>query len=160
MLYFLQLKISSYQRKIGSLNKYLKKSKAINVNILFAFICLRSLERQNSYKVCARFYLDTDTLLTYHTFTKQSIINFNNMISGKNMICTLCHQEIHEYHPELHQLVIDETHTAHVCSDCITKFFKWQQKLYAKLFPTTAMKKMFGQDIPQDKKEYHKKRIS
>ena len=61
------------------------------------------------------------------------------------MKCTLCKKEIKNYNPEFNLLMIDESVSAEICADCINKFVKWQQKLFAQLFPTTAMKKRFGQ---------------
>jgi hypothetical protein len=40
--------------------------------------------------------------------------------------------------------VIDENHEADICQQCIDKFFKWQQGVYARLFPTSAAKKRFN----------------
>jgi len=60
------------------------------------------------------------------------------------MNCTLCKKPIHDYHPEFNHLKIDESLDADICSECIDKFVKWQQRIYAKLFPTKAMKKRYG----------------
>lgn len=60
------------------------------------------------------------------------------------MKCTLCKKQIDNYHPKFNQLIIDESHNAELCSDCIDKFVKWQQGLFADLFPTKAMKKRYG----------------
>ncbi|MEK6960380.1 MAG: hypothetical protein AABX47_04350 [Nanoarchaeota archaeon] len=57
------------------------------------------------------------------------------------MICALCKSTIEKYDPTLNHLVIDESCSADICQGCIDKFFKWQQGLYARLFPTKAMKK-------------------
>jgi hypothetical protein len=63
---------------------------------------------------------------------------------GSSMKCTLCKQEIKDYSPEFNHLKIDETHSAEICGDCVRKFVKWQQGIYAKLFPTKALKRRFG----------------
>ena len=60
------------------------------------------------------------------------------------MNCTLCKKPIKNYHPELNHLKIDESQSADICSDCIDKIVKWQQSIFAKLFPTKAMKKRYG----------------
>ena len=60
------------------------------------------------------------------------------------MNCTLCKKPIHNYNPAFNHLKIDESHDADICSDCIDKFVKWQQSIYAKLFPTKAAKKRYG----------------
>lgn len=60
------------------------------------------------------------------------------------MNCTLCKKPIHNYNPEFNQLKIDESQSADICQDCIDKFLKWQQSIFANLFPTKAMKKRYG----------------
>jgi len=60
------------------------------------------------------------------------------------MKCTLCENPIENYSAEFHHFVVDDKHSADICSKCIDKFFKWQGKKYAVLFPTNAMKKKFG----------------
>jgi hypothetical protein len=62
----------------------------------------------------------------------------------RKMKCTLCGKPIHNYEAAYNHLEIDETHAADICRDCIDKFFKWQQGIYARLFPTSAVKKRFG----------------
>ena len=57
------------------------------------------------------------------------------------MKCTLCENEIRYYSPEFNHLAIDEAHSADICPDCLKKFLAWQQGVYAKLFPTTSLKK-------------------
>ncbi len=60
------------------------------------------------------------------------------------MKCTLCEKDIDNYSPEFHRFVIDEKRSVEVCGECVDKFFKWQGKKFAVLFPTNAMKKRFG----------------
>jgi len=62
----------------------------------------------------------------------------------KKMNCTLCEKPIRNYDAAYNHLEIDETHAADICRECIDKFFKWQQGIYARLFPTSAVKKRFG----------------
>jgi hypothetical protein len=60
------------------------------------------------------------------------------------MDCSLCKKEIENYNESLNHFKIDENTSAFICQNCIDKFFKWQGSIYAKLFPTNAMKKRFG----------------
>ena len=60
------------------------------------------------------------------------------------MNCILCKKPIQNYHPTLNHLEIDESHAVDICSECTDKFVKWQQSVFAKLFPTKAMKKRYG----------------
>lgn len=60
------------------------------------------------------------------------------------MNCTLCNKPIQNYNQAFNHLKIDESHEADICQECIDKFGKWQQSIYARLFPTTAVKKRFG----------------
>ena len=60
------------------------------------------------------------------------------------MICTLCENEILNYTFDFNHLIIDESHSLDICQDCIDKFVNWQQKIFARLFPTSALKKRFG----------------
>lgn len=60
------------------------------------------------------------------------------------MKCTLCKDEIDNYKPDFHRLVLDEKHSADICADCADTFLKWQAKKFASLFPTAAMKKRYG----------------
>ena len=62
------------------------------------------------------------------------------------MKCSLCDRPIENYHPELHHLKIDGTHTVDICQGCIDKFAKWQGSIYTKLFPTSALKKRYGKN--------------
>ena len=57
------------------------------------------------------------------------------------MNCDLCLKEIENYSATLNQLKIDETRKVQICKDCVTKFVKWQQSIYATLFPTRQMKR-------------------
>lgn len=59
------------------------------------------------------------------------------------MKCNLCEKEIENYHPSFNSFSIDENHTAYICSQCVEKFTKWQQRIYTDLFPTKAVKKRF-----------------
>lgn len=61
------------------------------------------------------------------------------------MQCHLCNQTIKECHPALHHLKIDETHEVDICQGCIDKFVQWQGSIIAKLFPTSALKKRYGE---------------
>jgi hypothetical protein len=61
------------------------------------------------------------------------------------MKCALCEKDIENYHSEFQHFVIDEKHAADICGGCIDKFLKWQSKKFAVLFPTSAMKKRFGE---------------
>jgi hypothetical protein len=60
------------------------------------------------------------------------------------MRCILCEKDIEKYSPEFNHLKIDDSHSADFCQDCIDKLLKWQQKLFAKMFPTAALKKRFA----------------
>ncbi|MFX0014731.1 MAG: hypothetical protein ACFFB2_00975 [Promethearchaeota archaeon] len=59
------------------------------------------------------------------------------------MKCTLCKEQINSYTPEFNQLEINESISVHICQSCVNKFVKWQQRKYAKLFPTKHAKKLF-----------------
>jgi hypothetical protein len=59
------------------------------------------------------------------------------------MKCSLCNQDIKNYQSDFHHLFIDDTHSAELCSDCISKFENWRGSVYAKLFPTSTLKKRF-----------------
>ena len=60
------------------------------------------------------------------------------------MNCKLCDRPIVGYDPAFHRLVLDEAHAAAICPDCIEKFVKWQRGVFARLFPTTAVKRRYG----------------
>jgi hypothetical protein len=62
----------------------------------------------------------------------------------EKMNCTLCGKAIRNYDAVSNHLAIDETHAADICPECIDKFVKWQQSIYARLFPTSAVKKRFA----------------
>jgi hypothetical protein len=62
------------------------------------------------------------------------------------MDCSLCKKPIQKYDVTLNHLIIDESNSADICQDCIDKFFKWQQGIFAQLFPTNALKKRYGRD--------------
>ncbi len=62
------------------------------------------------------------------------------------MNCTLCKNPIKNYDPAFNHLKIDEVHAADICSECMDKIIKWQQGVYAKLFPTSAAKKRYGRN--------------
>ena len=57
------------------------------------------------------------------------------------MDCILCKKQIDNYNPKFNQLKIDESQSVDICLDCIDKFLKWQQTVFATLFPTKAAKK-------------------
>ncbi|KYC54503.1 MAG: hypothetical protein APG08_00983 [Candidatus Methanofastidiosum methylothiophilum] len=57
------------------------------------------------------------------------------------MDCILCKKPIEGYNIKFNQLKIDEFHSVAICSDCIDKFLKWQQTMFAVLFPTKSAKK-------------------
>ena len=61
------------------------------------------------------------------------------------MKCQICGQPIRNYQPALHHLTINESQGVDICQDCVDKIIRWQGSIYAKLFPTKAMKKRFGQ---------------
>ncbi|MBU0757770.1 MAG: hypothetical protein KKF44_06890 [Nanoarchaeota archaeon] len=60
------------------------------------------------------------------------------------MKCSLCDKLIEKYSVEFNHFKIDDSHSAEICQECIDKFFRWQGELYARLFPTKAMKKRFN----------------
>ena len=62
----------------------------------------------------------------------------------KKMNCMLCEKPIRNYDAAYNHLEIDETHAADICPECIDKFLKWQQSIFARFFPTSAVKKRFG----------------
>jgi len=59
------------------------------------------------------------------------------------MQCILCKEEIEHYSPDFHQLRINDSLSVYICQSCIDKFTKWQQRKYAKLYPTKRLKKLF-----------------
>ncbi|NHJ01824.1 MAG: DUF2197 domain-containing protein [Candidatus Heimdallarchaeota archaeon] len=56
--------------------------------------------------------------------------------------CTLCNEQIKNYTPEFNQLEINESYSVYICQSCVEKFVKWQQRKFAKLFPTKRAKKL------------------
>ena len=60
------------------------------------------------------------------------------------MDCSLCRKPIKRYNPELNRLRIDDSLSVDICSECIDKFLRWQQCVFARLFPTKALKKRYG----------------
>lgn len=60
------------------------------------------------------------------------------------MNCVLCKKLIHKPNPLFNRLKINESQSVDICSDCIDKFLKWQQGIFANLFPTKAIKKRYG----------------
>jgi hypothetical protein len=60
------------------------------------------------------------------------------------MNCNLCKKPIDKYNSNFNHLEIDKSHSVDICSACIDKFGKWQQGIYARLFPTAAVKKRYG----------------
>jgi len=61
------------------------------------------------------------------------------------MDCLLCKKPIKNYNPIFNHMKIDESCSVDICQDCIDKFNKHQGSLSAKLYPTKAMKKRFGE---------------
>ncbi len=64
------------------------------------------------------------------------------------MNCELCKKPIEKYNEKFNTLKLDNFKSVDICSPCSEKFLKWQQGIYADLFPTKSMKKAYG------KKEY------
>jgi hypothetical protein len=60
------------------------------------------------------------------------------------MNCALCKKPIKDYHPEFNRLMIDDSESADICLECVDKFLKWQQGVFADLFPTKAAKKRYA----------------
>lgn len=60
------------------------------------------------------------------------------------MECTICKEEMTNYDPDLNKMRLDGSRSAAICSKCIERFLKWQQKRFARLFPTGAAKKKYG----------------
>lgn len=58
------------------------------------------------------------------------------------MNCTLCKKPIEEYNKELNNLMLDDFTSVDICLECSDKFLKWQQMIFAKLFPTKTAKKI------------------
>ena len=67
------------------------------------------------------------------------------LLSGK-MDCALCKKPIKDYHPEYNHMEIEGTSGADICSGCVERFGKWQQRMFASLFPTKAAKRRYGRD--------------
>jgi len=68
------------------------------------------------------------------------------LIDGsKSMKCRLCEKDIENYSADFNHLFLDKAHSADICLDCARKFSNWQGEIIAKLFPTKAMKKRFGE---------------
>lgn len=63
---------------------------------------------------------------------------------NNKMDCALCKKPIENYNEALNHLIIDDSCAVDICQNCIDKFFKWQRGVYARLFPTNAMKKRYG----------------
>ena len=57
------------------------------------------------------------------------------------MKCKLCKKNIENYNLKFNHLKIDEINSIEICSGCIDKFLKWQQEIFANLFPTKIAKK-------------------
>ncbi len=62
------------------------------------------------------------------------------------MNCIICKKPIMEYKKELNNLKLDGSASADICLDCSDKFLKWQQEIFAKLFPTKAAKNRFNKN--------------
>ena len=58
------------------------------------------------------------------------------------MKCVICNNTIEKYNQEFNQLKLDENKTVEICSDCIQKFTQWQQGIFAKIYPTTFIKRL------------------
>jgi hypothetical protein len=71
-------------------------------------------------------------------------LSFVGHCGSQAMNCKLCDRPIGKYDPAFHRLEIDEAHAADFCPDCIEKFVKWQRGIFARLFPTAAVKKRYG----------------
>lgn len=55
--------------------------------------------------------------------------------------CALCQRPIEPYDPSMSRLELDGGRAADLCPACIDRFLRWQQDVFARLFPTAAMKK-------------------
>jgi len=73
-------------------------------------------------------------------------VDFISTSSGNEYKCTLCEKRIANYSPEFNHLEIDNAHSVDICRACLDKIFKWQQGIYARLFPTKVMKKIVRKD--------------
>ena len=62
------------------------------------------------------------------------------------MDCTLCKKPIEEYNKELNNFVLDDFTSVDICLECSDKFLKWQQRIFAKLFPTKTAKNRFNKN--------------
>jgi len=60
------------------------------------------------------------------------------------MDCAICKKPIEKYDKSFNHLIIDESCAVDLCQNCIDKFLNWQGELFARLYPTSAMKKRFG----------------
>jgi hypothetical protein len=58
-------------------------------------------------------------------------------------ICALCKRPIGKFSPILNRFDLDGR-PIDLCQSCIDKFLKWQQGIFARLYPTNALKKKFG----------------
>ena len=66
------------------------------------------------------------------------------------MNCALCKKEISGYNLAFNHLKIDPANSVDICSSCVDAFLKWQQGVFAKLYPTSLMKKRFGKERRYD----------
>ena len=66
----------------------------------------------------------------------------NGISMMEKITCNLCGKQIEDYEILLNHLEIDESRGVDICKDCIDKFLKWQQGIYARLFPMSSMKRM------------------
>ncbi|HYD03524.1 MAG TPA: hypothetical protein VEC16_04450 [Alphaproteobacteria bacterium] len=57
------------------------------------------------------------------------------------MNCQLCQKEIKNYSEKFNKVPLDKP--VDVCKECSEKFLKWQQSIFADLFPTKLMKKAY-----------------
>jgi len=58
--------------------------------------------------------------------------------------CALCGAVIEKYDPFLHQFDLGDGLEKDICSRCSDRILKHQQKVFAKLFPTNAVKKRYN----------------
>jgi len=59
------------------------------------------------------------------------------------MKCKICEEEIIGYNKTLNSLNINKEKKVEICQECIDKFLKWQQIIFAKLFPTKIIKRRY-----------------
>lgn len=57
------------------------------------------------------------------------------------MKCELCKKDIKNFIEKFNQLEL-ENNRVNICEDCKDRFLKWQQGIFADMFPTKAIKKL------------------